>query len=207
FKDTFVFLIILSVIMMSYNVSYHALLYPDSLLTWLEIEKIMQNGFWMLFQELNLDTKDDCTHNETIYNSGEQDRCPTEFGEHISPYLKAIYGLIAVILLLNLLIAIYSDTYQKVNDEFKFHWSQLQANFLEEYMVEPIFPIHLLPIAVPFFLVHFFIWLIGYCCFTKKGRLNKIQHGDTHDSSNSDERDKLKKYPMFVRGKNVNEFR
>lgn len=97
----------------------------------------------------------------------------------------------------------FSDTYRKVNDECKFHWSQLQTDFLDEYIVEPIFPIHLQPIALPFFLVHVFIWLTVYCCFKIKRRLNKIQHRDTHDSSNSYERDKSKKYPMFVRGKNL----
>ncbi|XP_052074299.1 uncharacterized protein LOC127712112 isoform X1 [Mytilus californianus] len=209
FKDTFVFLIILTVIMMSYNVSYHSLLYPNSELSWKEIENVMQNGYWMLFGENGLidsDTLDDCTDNKTIYTSSDHKermaRCPTHLGIHISPYLKALYGLIAVILLLNLLIAIYSDTYKKVNDECKFHWSQIQTDFLEEYSIETIFPIHLKLLMLPFGLIHVFIWLTEYCCFKKKDRrLNKIQHEDQHDSSNSydSERDKLKENPMFVR--------
>ncbi|CAG2245996.1 unnamed protein product [Mytilus edulis] len=116
FKDTFVFLVILTVIMMSYNVSYHSLLYPNSELSWQEIEKVMQNGYWTLFGEVGLidsETLSDCTDDETIYTSRnhtvKRDRCPTHLGIHISPYLKALYGLIAVIILLNLLIAIYSE--------------------------------------------------------------------------------------------------
>ncbi|CAC5421436.1 unnamed protein product [Mytilus coruscus] len=209
FKDTFVFLIILTVIMMSYNVSYHSLLYPNSELSWEEIEKVMQNGYWTLFGEVGLIDSDklaDCTDDKTIYNSTDdelrKDRCPTQLGLRISPYLKAIYGLIAVILLLNLLIAIYSDTYKKVNDECKFHWSQIQTNFLEEYIIETIFPIHLKLLMLPFGLVHVLIWLSEYCCFKiKDRRWNKIQHEDQHDSSNSydSERDKLKENPMFIR--------
>lgn len=49
----------------------------------------------------------DCTFNKTIYTSGALSRCPTTLGVYVSPYLKALYELIAVILLLNLLIAIY----------------------------------------------------------------------------------------------------
>ncbi|CAG2200767.1 TRPM2 [Mytilus edulis] len=130
------------------------------------------------------------------------EKCPHEFGEIITPYLKALYGLIAVILLLNLLIAIYSDTYQKVNDECKFHWAQLQTDFLEEYSIETIFPIHLQLLMIPFCLVHFIIWCGKYCCLKiRDRRMNEIQNGDDHDSSSSNgrERDKLKKNPMFVR--------
>ncbi|CAC5374193.1 unnamed protein product [Mytilus coruscus] len=179
FKDTFVFLVILTVIMMSYNVSYHSLLYPNSELSWSEIEKVMQNGYWTLFGEVGLidsDTLADCTNDKNIYTS--------------------------MILLLNLLIAIYSDTYKKVNDECKFHWSQIQTDFLEEYSIETISPIHLKLLMLPFGLVHVLIWLTEYCCFKiKDRRLNKIEHDDQHGSSNSydSERDKLKENPMFVR--------
>ncbi|CAG2256278.1 TRPM2 [Mytilus edulis] len=209
FKDTFVFLVILTVIMVSYNVSYHSLLYPNSELSWKEIEKVMQNGYWTLFGEVGLidsETLADCTDNKTIFNNNDdelrKDRCPTELGLRISPYLKAIYGLIAVILLLNLLIAIYSDTYKKVNDECKFHWSQIQTDFLEEYSIETIFPIHLKLLMLPFGIVHVLVWLTQYCCFKiKDRRLNKIEHEDQHDSLNSydSERDKWKENPMFVR--------
>ncbi|XP_063448005.1 uncharacterized protein LOC134727554 [Mytilus trossulus] len=212
FKDTFVFLVILTVIMTSYNVSYHSLLYPNSELSWAEIENVMQNGYWTLFGEVGLidsETLSDCTDDKNIYTSSnhtlKRDRCPTHLGIHISPYLKALYGLIAVIILLNLLIAIYSDTYKKVNDECKFHWSQIQTDFLEEYSIETIFPIHLKLLMVPFGLVHVLIWLTKYCCFKiKDGRLNKVEHEDQHDNSSSYdsetcERDKLKTNPMFVR--------
>lgn len=48
-----------------------------------------------------------CTFNRTIYSSGAIQRCPTQLGLNVTPYLKAFYGLIAVVLLLNLLIAMY----------------------------------------------------------------------------------------------------
>lgn len=48
-----------------------------------------------------------CTSVRHLYTSGKQPRCLEELGKNITPYLKALYGLIAVIILLNLLIAIY----------------------------------------------------------------------------------------------------
>ena len=49
----------------------------------------------------------ECTHNFTIYNDNILPRCPSELGLILAPYLKGAYGLIAVILLLNLLIAMF----------------------------------------------------------------------------------------------------
>ena len=51
FKDTFAFLIILSVIMMSYSVSFHSLNHQKSEFVWAEIERVMQHGFWMLLEQ------------------------------------------------------------------------------------------------------------------------------------------------------------
>lgn len=45
----------MTVIMMCYNISFHALLYTNSEFTWSQLEEITKNGYWMLFGELNLD--------------------------------------------------------------------------------------------------------------------------------------------------------
>ncbi|XP_063407910.1 uncharacterized protein LOC134691350 isoform X2 [Mytilus trossulus] len=193
FKDTFGFIVIMTVIMISYNVSFHSLLYPNTDFKWSEIEKVMQNGYWTLFGENNVNsdalTEPDCTFNKTIYSSGALSRCPATIGMHIAPYLKAIYSLIAVTLLLNLLIAIYSDTFQQVQVQSKFHWSLLQKDFLEEYSLRTIFPIHLQLIALPVCLVHWLIWCIrnwSKCC-------------SNEETNNFKKAYKLYCSPMFVR--------
>ncbi|VDI76114.1 Hypothetical predicted protein, partial [Mytilus galloprovincialis] len=85
----------------------------------------------------------------TLYESGVLQRCPDQFGLYLTPYLKAFYGLIAVVLLLNLLIAIYSDTYADVQKNSKFYWSEMQMCFLEEYSIKTVFPVHLQLLALP----------------------------------------------------------
>ena len=57
FSDTFAFMIIMTVIMICYNVAFYALSYSNSEFSWSEIEEVMKNGYWMLFGELNLDSK------------------------------------------------------------------------------------------------------------------------------------------------------
>lgn len=46
---------IMTVIMVWYSVSFYSLLYPNSEFSWTQIEKVIANGYWMLFGELNLD--------------------------------------------------------------------------------------------------------------------------------------------------------
>ncbi|XP_052082915.1 uncharacterized protein LOC127720376 isoform X2 [Mytilus californianus] len=163
-RDTVSFMIIMAVIMMCYNISFHALLYPNSEFSWLQIEKIIQNGFWMLFGELNLDSdtlsEPHCTFNRTVYESTDMQRCPAQLGVYLTPYLKALYGLIAVILLLNLLIAMYSDTFQKVHQESEFYWAQIQTDFLEEYSLKTVFPVHLQLLVLPATIIHAILWFI-----------------------------------------------
>ncbi|CAC5361695.1 TRPM3 [Mytilus coruscus] len=133
FRDTFSFMIIMTVIMMCYNISFYARLYPNSEFSWQQMEKIIQNGYWMLFGELNLDgdtlSEPDCTFNRTVYESSEYlQRCPTPLGVQLMPYLKAFYGLIAVILLLNLLIAMYREIDLTEVDRITMLQRQLDTN-------------------------------------------------------------------------------
>ncbi|CAG2225125.1 unnamed protein product [Mytilus edulis] len=187
FQDTFAFMVIMTIIMMCYNISFHALMYSNTEFSWLQIEKIAHNGFWILFGKLedNSDslTVPDCTFNKTIYEIGVLERCPTQLGKLLTPYLKAVYCLVAVVLLLNLLIAMYSDTFQKVHQETEFYWSQLQTDFLEEYSIKTAFPIHLQLLVIPATVVH----AVMFVCY-------HFLRSKTENETNLDV------HPMFVRG-------
>ncbi|XP_062578087.1 transient receptor potential cation channel subfamily M member 2-like [Saccostrea cucullata] len=208
FKDTIAFMAIMFIISMCYNISYYAILYSEnSEFTFEELEKITRNGYWMLFGELNLEgdrlTEPDCTFNETEYRDGSQERCPSSLGRFLAPYLKAVYVLTAVILLLNLLIAMYSNTFAKVQEKSKFYWSQLQTDFLEEFSLKSIFPVHMQLLAIPFFVIHAVVWMvtsIRRCCNSSvhaKDEKSNIQHAQyTHE----DDIKKMKRIPMFVQG-------
>lgn len=210
FSDTIAFMTIMTVIMMCYNISFHALLYTNSEFSWSQIEKITQNGYWMLFGELNLDgekvTVPDCTFNKTVFESGALQQCPSQLGLYLVPYVKAFYGLVAVILLLNLLIAMYSNTFKEIHEKSEFYWSQLQNDFLEEYSIKTIFPIHVQLLVLPVIITHVFIWLCTYL----GGKLYKKCCKDGYEFHywneefylwNDDYEDEatLNRGPMFVR--------
>ncbi|CAG2218205.1 TRPM2 [Mytilus edulis] len=174
--DTIAFMFIMTIIMVWY--------------TGRKWKKILSNGYWTLFGELNLD-RDTlippyCTFNRTIYQDGALQRCPTQLGLYISPYLKALYGLIAVVLLLNLLIAMYSDSFNVVQQKSDVYWRKKQNCFLEEYSIKTVFPVHLQLLALPGIILAV-LWF-GYSYFTD----NIPKTSDV---------DVLDKHPMFVRGK------
>ncbi|CAC5385236.1 MIB [Mytilus coruscus] len=179
-KQTVAFMIIMTVIVVWYSVSFYALLYSNSEFSWKEIEKILSNGYWMLFGELNLDGKTD--------GNGNLQRSATKLGEDLTPYLKALYGLIAVVLLLNLLIALYSDTFNVVQQQSEFYWRQIQTDFLEEYSIRTVYPIHLQLLALPG-IITAIIWL---CYSNLRGKLSNKYN--MHEG-----KAKLNHRPMLVR--------
>lgn len=56
----------MTIIMVWYSVSINAFLYPNSDFSWKEMEKILSNGYWTLFGELNLD-RDTRKHRNKLY--------------------------------------------------------------------------------------------------------------------------------------------
>ncbi|XP_063408792.1 transient receptor potential cation channel subfamily M member 2-like [Mytilus trossulus] len=193
-KQTVAFMIIMTVIVVWYSVSFHALLYPNSEFTWREIEKILSNGYWMLFGEINLKdekvTVRNCTNtiNGTVDGNDNVQQSATQLGEDLTPYLKALYGLIAVVLLLNLLIALYSDTFNLVQQQSEFYWRQIQTDFLEEYSIKTIFPIHLQLLALPGIITA----IILVCYSNLRGKLSNKYN--IHEG-----KAKLNNRPMLVR--------
>ncbi|CAG2256782.1 TRPM2 [Mytilus edulis] len=156
--------------------------------------KIMSNGYWMLFGELNVKnekvTVRNCTNtiNGTADDNDSLQQSATQLGEDLTPYLKALYGLIAVVLLLNLLIALYSDTFNLVQQQSEFYWRQIQTDFLEEYSIKTIFPIHLQLLALPGI-----ITAIILVCYSKlRGKLSNKYN--MHEG-----KAKLNHRPMLVR--------
>ncbi|CAG2256788.1 unnamed protein product [Mytilus edulis] len=191
-KDTSAFMIIITIIMLWYSVSFYALLYPNSDFSWKQMEKILRNGYWMLFGDLNIDATDlECTHNKTIYDRGILQRCPSDLGVYVTPYLKAFYGLLAVVLLLNLLIAMYSDTYTKVQQNANLSWLQMQIDLFEEYRIKTVFPIHLQLLALPGSILA----ILWFCYSFLRNKYKSRQPG----TSETTDTPKIDDHPMFVR--------
>ncbi|WAR22947.1 TRPM3-like protein, partial [Mya arenaria] len=79
----------------------------------------------------------DCADDKALWIDGGQPRCPTELGKIVVPILLGIYMIIANVLLLNLLIAMFSYTFSSVQDKSDIHWCYQRCLLVEEFGNKP----------------------------------------------------------------------
>ncbi|XP_061196286.1 transient receptor potential cation channel subfamily M member-like 2 [Saccostrea echinata] len=165
--DLMFFLLILLVFILSFGVAYHANLYPNSPKEWVLLKDVVYHPYWQMYGELFLENKEGndpsadagtCTSNETIWRSGEVDRCPEK--NALVVLLMVVYMLLTNILLVNLLIAMFSDTFQKVQDNSEKVWRYHRYSLVYEFYERPaLFP----PLIILNHLFRAIRWLINRC--------------------------------------------
>ncbi|KAK3605932.1 hypothetical protein CHS0354_019598 [Potamilus streckersoni] len=134
------FFMILLVFIVAYGIASYAILYPHTEPSLETLTEIFRRPYWNIYGELMLDTIDDsvdCTNNPELYKNGTYSRCPTESGKYFVPLLMGVYMLMCNILLLNLLIAMFSFTFQKDQDNSYLYWRFQQCSLINEYANRP----------------------------------------------------------------------
>ncbi|KAL3837266.1 hypothetical protein ACJMK2_022633 [Sinanodonta woodiana] len=142
------FFVMLIIFIVAYAIASQAILYPNTEISFNLLWVIFRRPYWNIYGELMLDEiegTNDCTNILELYINGTQPRCPTDSGKYAVPVLMGMYMLMCNILLLNLLISIFSNTYQKVEDNADMHWRVQRYHQIQEYITRPLF--------VPFYLV------------------------------------------------------
>ncbi|XP_076459392.1 transient receptor potential cation channel subfamily M member-like 2 [Babylonia areolata] len=143
-KDLLFFFLILLVFMVSFGAAYHANLYPQSPASLAILVNILFYPYFQMYGDLFLaemkgEDIDGCTHNETIWRQDILKRCPSK--NAVVPMLLAVYMIITHVLLINLLIAMFSYTFQRVQDNSTQVWRFNRLSLLSEYCDRPaLFP-------------------------------------------------------------------
>ncbi|XP_060077266.1 transient receptor potential cation channel subfamily M member-like 2 [Ylistrum balloti] len=175
FFDLLSFLAILLICVMTYAIAAYVNLYPASRIDGDLVFNLLRIPYWNLYGELNLEVLElkepDCSFDPLIYQNGAIPRCPTAIGSYLVPVLMGMYMLFASILLLNLLIAMFSNSYAKVQAETHLHWCFQRSTLIHECSSRPRIPL-------PFKLTTNLFKLL--CCCRRKGKLgyNKAPHSD-----------------------------
>ncbi|XP_077978875.1 transient receptor potential cation channel subfamily M member 2-like [Glandiceps talaboti] len=139
------FLMIFFVFFLSFGIAYQVLLYPNDLFSWNMVWAVISIPYWQLFGYLHLDMVEDtpnCTRNATLANSDPNImRCPeVEDYPWLVPILIAVFMIMSNILLLNIVIAVFNQTYGEIEEESsKVHRSN-HYSLVEEYLARPILP-------------------------------------------------------------------
>ncbi|XP_064608301.1 transient receptor potential cation channel subfamily M member 2-like [Liolophura sinensis] len=157
--DLVFFLLILFVFVVSFGTAYHANLYPNTELSWNILKNVIYIPYWQTYGIYNLDViegkldSDDCYSNSTLITS---EKCPEQ--TWLVPVLTAIYVLLTHILLVNLLIAMFSYTFGRVQKNSEKVWSYYRFSIIFEYYDRPAF-------VPPLSLLVYVYRVFRYCCY------------------------------------------
>nr|KAF6412078.1 transient receptor potential cation channel subfamily M member 1 [Rousettus aegyptiacus] len=171
--DMLYFVVIMLVVLMSFGVARQAILHPDEEPSWKLARNIFYMPYWMIYGEVFADQIDlyameinpPCGENQ--YDEEGKRLPPCIPGAWLTPAIMACYLLVANILLVNLLIAVFNNTFFEVksisNQVWKFQRYQLIMTF------------HDRPVLPPPMIVLSHLYIIG---MRLGGRCRKKREGD-----------------------------
>uniref|UniRef100_A0A673CDR0 Transient receptor potential cation channel, subfamily M, member 5 n=1 Tax=Sphaeramia orbicularis TaxID=375764 RepID=A0A673CDR0_9TELE len=138
-KDVFFFLFFLSVWLIAYGVATQALLHPnDPRIDWV-FRRALYRPYLHIFGQIPLEEIDDmnCTNNTEEIIMGLRPPCPNLYANWLVILLLVIFLLVTNVLLLNLLIAMFSYTFQVVQGNTDIFWKFQRYNLIVEYHSRP----------------------------------------------------------------------
>ncbi|XP_078329885.1 transient receptor potential cation channel subfamily M member-like 2 [Crassostrea virginica] len=166
-KDLIGFLFIAVFVILGVGIYYHANLFPDHQTIWegdwteWRIWKIIYYPYWQMYAELNLeylegDDPGECTNVTSEWEAGIKDRCPHK--DWTVSAVSGVYLLFSNLLLVNLVIAMFSYTFERVQDNSEKLWRFERYTVINDYDWRIPSPINLI------FLPYRFC-----CCPTRDG--------------------------------------
>uniref|UniRef100_A0A8K9V4F0 Transient receptor potential cation channel, subfamily M, member 1a n=1 Tax=Oncorhynchus mykiss TaxID=8022 RepID=A0A8K9V4F0_ONCMY len=141
--DMLYFVVIMLVVLMSFGVARQAILHPDEIPTWRLARNIFYMPYWMIYGEVFADSIDrkSTPCGDNMYDEDGKKLPPCIPGAWLTPAIMACYLLVANILLVNLLIAVFNNTFLEVksvsNQIWKFQRYQLIMKFHDRPLLPP----------------------------------------------------------------------
>ncbi|XP_057305453.1 transient receptor potential cation channel subfamily M member 7-like isoform X1 [Hydractinia symbiolongicarpus] len=158
--DVIYFLIILSVFLLSYGVARYAILLPQDDFSWSSIRHMITIPYFEMYGEVFFEAA--AKQNETVF--GTRHGAHSFYAQPIVLFILGVYLILTNILLINLLIAIFNNTYNTVQINSERIWRFQRYYLVDEYHRRPAIPI-------PFIIISHFIllvkWLLSKCKKTK----------------------------------------
>ncbi|KAB5555303.1 hypothetical protein PHYPO_G00032170 [Pangasianodon hypophthalmus] len=158
-KDVFFFLFFLAVWLLAYGVANQALIYPYDTSVDRILRRVFYRPYLHIFGQIPVEKIDsgfswdiNCTDNATLVNAGAEP-CREAHHNWLVVILLIIYLLVTNILLINLLIAMFSYTFTKVQDRSDIYWKFQRYNVIVGYHSRPC-------LAPPFIIIsHFHLFI------------------------------------------------
>jgi len=132
--DMLYFLLIMVIFLLAYGVAQQAILYPNETASWSMLSRIFFRPYFQVYGELFVDPPDTLSKTSTAFDTPRND----EHGDTIVLFIMAFYLLVANILLLNLLIAIFNNTFSSVQANANQIWKFQRYYLVMEYAQRPV---------------------------------------------------------------------
>ncbi|XP_074642284.1 transient receptor potential cation channel subfamily M member-like 2 [Tubulanus polymorphus] len=177
-SELVVFMAIMLVFMLAYGVTVQSLLYPTMTPHIGIMKEIVAVPYWQIYGEIFLEELSvegqNCTPSGFVHGTTKFCRADS----WLAYVLLALYLLIGNVLLLNLLIAIYNNVFQEVEDNALDVWKFDRYGLVKEYQEKPALP----PPLVIFEDIVIFILSIIEKCKKRKKRKKHILDDDEIDA-------------------------
>ncbi|CAH0550311.1 unnamed protein product [Brassicogethes aeneus] len=131
-KNMIYFVVLLLIVLMSFGVARQAILNPDTDPSWGIARDVFLEPYFMLYGEVYADKIDP--------PCGGEDEPPCQTGRWVAPTIMSVYLLVANILLINLLIAVFNNIFNEVNSIAHQVWMFQRFTVVMEYEQKPILP-------------------------------------------------------------------
>ncbi|XP_063918519.1 transient receptor potential cation channel trpm isoform X3 [Zophobas morio] len=132
-KNMIYFVVLLLIVLMSFGVTRQAILFPNHEADWGIARDVFLEPYFMLYGEVYADKID------PPCGDGEDEK-PCQTGRWVSPLIMSIYLLVANILLINLLIAVFNNIFNEVNAVAHQVWMFQRFTVVMEYEQKPLLP-------------------------------------------------------------------
>ncbi|KAH9512883.1 hypothetical protein Btru_036871 [Bulinus truncatus] len=180
--DLTFFFFILIIFVLAFGIAYHINMFPNQPKDWSILYTVFLYPYFQMYGELFLDdlkgksNGDGCTTDPSIWKLDPTQRCPEQ--NAIVYIFLSIYLVLINILLINLLIAMFSYTFQKVQDNSTQVWRFHRISLVYEYFDRPSLP-------PPLIIINHLWRLIFFCCpCLQSGRHGKFGEELTEDANN-----------------------
>ncbi|XP_052100137.1 transient receptor potential cation channel subfamily M member-like 2 [Mytilus californianus] len=192
-KDLFRFIGILFVFMIGVGVLYHANMYPEHEDMWSSVNwkywriwKIINIPYWQIYGDAMLEKFEEksnmpCTTIQSVWeNNPDMERC-NEY-DWVLTVIAALYMLISNLLLVNLLIAVFSYRFGRVQENSEKLWRYMRYEVIMDYRTR---------IPAPLNLVIRPIYIAYKCIMCIKNQIKKDKEQDEKAASYKRELDKI----------------
>jgi hypothetical protein len=148
--DLIFFMVIMSIFICTFGVVTQATLYPNNKLDMKLVHNIVNKAYWPIYGEMLI--LEELNKEDTAVCSAEG-KCPLESGRWFSFVSLMVYMVVVNVLLINLLIAMFSATFKRVQEKSDQIWKFQLYRLVFEYRDTSKFP-------PPFNFIDFFIKLV-----------------------------------------------